>query len=735
MKKTKNKIESKKMLGKMAEETTKMDENKAKMDDTNKMDENKFDACKDDAAKFDAAKMDDEAKVEDCDKSKTDAKFDENKTTSKVDAKKKAKSNIIAGALTVLMLGGTAYGIYNMGEKPASQMETKTEIAQIANAETKTELNSEVATKINETILNDGSLLTSAKTLEFDLTQIATLNEENEILANADLLDDISDETITPVASNVNKVDELINKIKEYANTKKEVTSEEVGSIKTILKSLNKEEKKELRKRFKTLSGKEKKFALSQYFRFKKAKTSKPTSTTANATIIEDLKEKLNEKIKEKVGDTSPKTQTEIKKVETKDIKKETSNKQSSKIKVPEITTNKKESKKVEEKTETITKTTANALSAEDLEIEKIVKTSTEKSKVSSSVDITSKGGFLMDETGNILFEKNADKKLPIASVVKTMTLLVAFDEINAGKLSLDEMVTASPTAAGMGGSQVFLDANANYKVSDLIKSIVVASGNDASVCLAERIAGSESEFVNLMNKKATELGLTNTNFTNCTGLPAADNYSTARDVAKIFQALIKNKEYFKYTNIWLDELTHESGRKSELTNTNKLVRFYNGCDAGKTGSTSEAGFCLASTAKRGNFRLISVILGGESGKIRFKEASDLFNYGFNSYENKPLVKANEEFEINVVGGKTHIGIAKAEKAFSAITKKGVSSNYKTEIKLPSTIKAPVKAGEAVGEIVIILDGKPVESIKLLMKETIKAKNYFSRLKDVISRF
>ncbi|MBQ9729564.1 MAG: D-alanyl-D-alanine carboxypeptidase, partial [Clostridia bacterium] len=214
-----------------------------------------------------------------------------------------------------------------------------------------------------------------------------------------------------------------------------------------------------------------------------------------------------------------------------------------------------------------------------------------------NGIQTHAKGAYVMESSsGTEIYSKDAEKRLPIASMCKIMTLLLCFDDINAGRLSLEESVIASERAASMGGSQVYLDANGEYKVQELLKSIVVCSANDSCVAMAERVCGSESAFVDKMNEKAANLGMNNTLFSNCTGLPKDPQYSCAKDVAKMLSELVKNKEYLTYSRIWMEDFTHPSGRVTGMTNTNTLVRFYEGCDGGKTGFTSQAGFCLAAT-------------------------------------------------------------------------------------------------------------------------------------------
>lgn len=216
------------------------------------------------------------------------------------------------------------------------------------------------------------------------------------------------------------------------------------------------------------------------------------------------------------------------------------------------------------------------------------------------------KSAYLMDyNTGECLYKENETARMPIASVCKVMTLTLVFDAIQDGSLALTDTVTVSENAAGMGGSQVFLESGCEYEVNQLIKSIIVCSANDSCVALSETVAGGEQEFVARMNEKAKSLGCTDTLFANCTGLPRDTQYSCAKDVATMFSNLIKYEDYFKYSKIWLEDFAHPEERTTSMTNTNKLIRKYPACDGGKTGFTNEAGFCLASTAQKNNMRLV----------------------------------------------------------------------------------------------------------------------------------
>ena len=349
------------------------------------------------------------------------------------------------------------------------------------------------------------------------------------------------------------------------------------------------------------------------------------------------------------------------------------------------------------------------------------------------NISITSKEAILMSEDGQVLFEHNATEKRPIASMTKIMTLLCTYDAVDNGKVSLDDDVVASQRAASMGGSQVFLDANSTYKMSNLIKSIIVCSANDSCVAVAEHVSGSVENFVEAMNNKAKELGLTNTHFENCTGLPAVSQYSCAKDVGVMLSNLIKHPHYFTCANVWMEDFQHPSGRVTGMTNTNKLVRFYDGCDGGKTGYTSEAKHCLAATAKRGDTRVIAVVVGANDSQTRFKEVSEMFNYAFANYESKVYVDGNTKLDsVAVQGGKQDTLDVVAENKLVAFGKKG-NVDFEVQVELPESIKAPVKQGDVVG-IAKLLDSNKnvVGQVNLLAKNDVAAKSYWDYIKDIV---
>lgn len=361
------------------------------------------------------------------------------------------------------------------------------------------------------------------------------------------------------------------------------------------------------------------------------------------------------------------------------------------------------------------------------------------KSKVfadtkNNELDVTAKSAYLADAySGTVIFSHNEDEKLPIASMCKIMTLLLCFESIDKGELSIDESITVSSNAAGMGGSQVFLEANANYSVGELIKSITVASANDACVAMAERICGSESAFIDRMNEKAEFLQMNNTRFVNCTGLPKSGQYSTAKDVFIMFSELLKHDLYYKFSKIWTDKVTHPKDRVTEISNTNKLIRFYEGCDSGKTGYTSEAGHCLAASAIRNGLRLVSVIIASPDSKSRFKDVSSMFNYGFNNYTNKVLIDNKEPLDIvvEVCGGKKKTLEVIAENPFYVFSHKNEKRSVEVDFIPINKIIAPISIGEKIGELKIYENHVEIGSVNVLANEDVYKKTYIDNIINI----
>ena len=349
-------------------------------------------------------------------------------------------------------------------------------------------------------------------------------------------------------------------------------------------------------------------------------------------------------------------------------------------------------------------------------------------------IKVNGKAVYLVDSaTGTEMYSSRSDDRLPIASMVKIMTTLLALESVDRGELSLDEMVPVSDVAASMGGSQVFLDSGKEYKAGELIKSIIVASANDSCVAMAERLSGSVEGFVKDMNERAKALGMNNTNFVNCTGLPAPESYSSAKDVSIMFRELIKHPKYFEYAGIWLEDFVHPDGRTTSMTNTNKLVRFYNGCDGGKTGFTSEAKFCLSATAERNGLRVVAVVIGADSSKERFASVSNLFGYAFSNYSAKVIQSKDDciENSIRVLGGREK-GVSVAVKEdFKALVKKGDDGEYKVHFNLPATVKAPIVRGGEVGKAYLTRNGEVIGECPVVSVVDVEKARYSDTLKHI----
>lgn len=332
------------------------------------------------------------------------------------------------------------------------------------------------------------------------------------------------------------------------------------------------------------------------------------------------------------------------------------------------------------------------------------------------------RSAYLVDAaTFTPLYAKNENERLPIASMVKIMTVLLTLEAVDRGELSLDEKVPVSENAASMGGSQVFLDAGTEHRAGDLLKSVIVASANDSCVALAERVSGSVEGFVSDMNARAAELGMKDTRFANCTGLPAAESFSTAHDVALMFREVIRHPVYFEDAGVWLEDYVHPDGRTTVMTNTNKLVKFYNGCDGGKTGFTSEAKFCLAATAERDGMRVIAVVAGADSSKSRFNAVSSMFNHAFGSFKAEKLLGAGElaAQRVKVAGGKERsVGVTVSEDIVR-LAPRSDKAAAELRLELPDKVKAPVRKGDVVGKGYVVVDGTAVREFDLVAAEDV----------------
>ncbi|MBA4495695.1 D-alanyl-D-alanine carboxypeptidase family protein [Paenactinomyces guangxiensis] len=355
----------------------------------------------------------------------------------------------------------------------------------------------------------------------------------------------------------------------------------------------------------------------------------------------------------------------------------------------------------------------------------------TEQDLASSAVS-----AVLMDaDTGTILFEKNSHQKLPPASITKVMTLLLVMEALDEGKISLKDKVRISENAASMGGSQIFLEPGETMSVQDLLKAVAVASANDASVALAEFLGGTEQHFVQMMNDKAKKLGLKNTHFQNTNGLPAEDHYSSAYDIAVMSRELLKHPEITRYTGIYQDYLRQQSKKPFWLVNTNKLVRYYQGVDGIKTGYTSEAGFCLSATAKRGNFRVIAVVMGEPDVKKRNQEVSGMLDYAFNQYTSHLVYKKGDLIaEKEIDKGDPETIKIRASHSFSILVKKGDDGKGITKSVIWKELKAPIHKGEILGKIEFSKNGRKIAEMEIISAKEVKEANLWSSVKRVVNR-
>ncbi len=366
----------------------------------------------------------------------------------------------------------------------------------------------------------------------------------------------------------------------------------------------------------------------------------------------------------------------------------------------------------------------------------------TGKMEVSAQVDITSPSAILMEvSTGEVILEKDADERRSPASITKIMTLLLTFEAIEDGKISLTDEVLVSEYASSMGGSQVFLAEGEKQSLDTMIKCIVISSGNDASVAVAEHVAGSEDAFVDLMNKKAKVLGMENTNFEDCCGLTDSENhYSSARDVAIMSRELItKYPQIYDYTTIWMENITHETKQGSSLftlSSTNKLLKQYPYTTGLKTGSTSKAGFCVSATARKDNMDMIAVVLGSAEGKIRFNEAKALLSYGFNVSD--VYIDENKEALPPVVlegAMQEYVNVKYAGEFRYLDTKGNDLSKVEAKVRLPECVQAPIDAGAKAGEVVYSLNGTSIGSVDILFAESVQEAGYKDYLYKIFLEF
>lgn len=354
--------------------------------------------------------------------------------------------------------------------------------------------------------------------------------------------------------------------------------------------------------------------------------------------------------------------------------------------------------------------------------------------KVSAvSVDtVTTPSAILMESTtGKIIFEKNSHEKRPCASVTKVMTLLLVFEAIDSGKLSLDDTITASEHAASMGGSDIWLEPGEKMSADDMIKATVVASANDAAVALAEHISGSEEAFIENMNKRAKELKMNDTVFKNCNGLDEEGHVTSAYDVAIMSKELIKHEKIFDYSSIWLDTLRDG---KTQIVNTNKLLKTYNGITGLKTGTTDDAGCCMSATAQRGDVSLIAVVLGCDTGKERFADAAALLDYGFANISVVELeLPQDMPSQIKVDGGMESSVQINCPVSSKVVVDKGREADIKSTVKLSESVAAPVEENQKLGTLIYTVDGKTVSECDITAVSCVEEISYISVLGEIFN--
>ncbi len=345
-------------------------------------------------------------------------------------------------------------------------------------------------------------------------------------------------------------------------------------------------------------------------------------------------------------------------------------------------------------------------------------------------LNTTAKSVVLMEQsTGEILYQNNPEEQLPIASVTKIMTMLLICEALDEGKITMEDMVPVSERAMSMGGSTMFLAAGEELSVYEMLKGIAVASANDGCVAMAEYISGSVEGFVEAMNNRAKELGMTNTNFINTNGLDADNHYSCAKDVALMSQELLGHEEIFEFTTIWTDKM-HNG--QYDLSNTNKLIRFYQGANGLKTGSTSKALCCISASAKRDDMQLIAVVLGAPTSDDRFSDARTLLDYGFANYAiDRPVKQGDAVGEVAVEKGVSDLVSVCAKTDFSLLVPKSQKGGCESEIIIEERIKAPVQKGQVVGNMIFKADGKEVGEIELIAADAVEKKSFTSILYEL----
>lgn len=350
--------------------------------------------------------------------------------------------------------------------------------------------------------------------------------------------------------------------------------------------------------------------------------------------------------------------------------------------------------------------------------------------KTSVVMELNSRSACLMEPTtGEILFEQNAEEHLEPASVTKIMSVLLIYEALNDGRITKDDIVTASAAASEMGGSQIWLEVGEQMTVNDMLKAILVVSANDCTVAMAEHLAGSEATFVSQMNERAAELGMTNTHFENSTGLPAENHYTCAKDIAIMTRELLRYPDVFSYTTIWMDSLR---GGEMGLTNTNKLVRFYPGATGMKTGFTSSAGYCMSATATRENMSLIAAVMKADTSDHRFEDAKKLLNYGFSNFTVYPIEKGVYA-PITVRGGKAKTVELDSDSG-AILLPKGRDKMVECLPEIPESVSAPIKEGDVLGVLHYSLSGEEIATVELRAKNGVQRVELWDIFEELLQK-
>lgn len=351
---------------------------------------------------------------------------------------------------------------------------------------------------------------------------------------------------------------------------------------------------------------------------------------------------------------------------------------------------------------------------------------------------LTSPSAILAETaTGAVIFEKNADERREVASITKLMTALLVLEALDRGDVQLTDQVQVSRNAAAMKGSQALLDANAVYSLEDLLRTTIMASANDSAVALSEYLCGSEEAFAARMNARAQELGMINTNYVNCTGYPQDGQYTTARDVCTLCCEVAKHPLYTTYSSVWIDKLTHPGGRVTDLTNTNRLVRFYQGCDGFKTGSTDAAKYCLAATAEKNGMRLVAIVLGTPVSQTRFDECRAMLDYGFANYQRVTVARKGDLLgeSLPVRGGAADTVDLALGSGLSMLLKNGQQSGLKLELSLPERVEAPIQRGDVLGMVNVLMNGQVIARLNCVAAADVPRPGFIEGLYRILNNW